>query len=114
MLPNNERLTTQRAIKAAIREKEFDLKTPLLYLAGRLNQQKNSRLVVVASKKLGEAVARNRIKRLVREAFKIVKVEFKVPVDLAIFPTRKVLSEKVVDIAEDIRRALGNIRGKDT
>ena len=108
MLPNRERLTTQREIKAATREKEFDVKTPLLYLAGRFNQLNNSRLVVVASKKLGEAVARNRIKRLVREAFKIVKLEFKAPVDLAIFPTRKVLSESVASIAGDIRRAIVN------
>lgn len=108
MLPKDERLTTQSEIKAAIREKEFEIKTPLLYLAGRKNQQKQSRLVVVASKKLGEAVARNRIRRLVREAFKLVKEKFKAPVDLAIFPTRKVLSESVLNIAGDISRALVN------
>lgn len=47
-----------------------------------------SRLGVIASKKLGGAVARNRIKRLIREVFRLNQHGFKIPVDIILYPTK--------------------------
>lgn len=47
-------------------------------------REENSRLGVVASKKVGKAVRRNRCKRLVREVFRLQRPFFRFPLDLVV------------------------------
>lgn len=57
------------------------------------SQQKQSRLGIVATRKLGGAVVRNRWKRLIREAFRLVQAELPEGLDIVVLPRRGVEPE---------------------
>lgn len=71
-----------------------------------------TRLGIVASKKLGGAVVRNRAKRLIREIFRTV-VYPGPPVDLVIIPKNALLSADVEGLRREyqaaLRRCLSNL-----
>jgi ribonuclease P protein component len=46
------------------------------------------RLGLTVSKKMGNAVARNRIKRVVREYFRLHQYDFEMPLDIVVVPKR--------------------------
>lgn len=50
----------------------------------RNNQQSVSRLGLIVSRSVGNAVKRNRVKRLIREVFRRIKTHFAFPTDLVI------------------------------
>jgi len=55
-------------------------------------------LGLVVSRKVGHAVVRNRVKRVVREYFRLHQNEFDLPLDMAIVPKRK-LDPRQLDLA---------------
>jgi len=63
-----------------------------------------TRLGIVASRKLGGAVVRNRAKRLIREIFR-VQMSPK-PCDLVIIPKRAAVGAKVADLTRDYLETL--------
>jgi ribonuclease P protein component len=62
------------------------------------------RLGIAATRKLGNAVARNRAKRLVREIFRRNKVA--PGVDVVIVPRREVLSTSLVALEREFRSSI--------
>ncbi len=62
--------------------------TPHFLLLVLENNHKQSRLGVTVSRKIGNAVVRNRVKRVVREFFRCNRSRFKSPVDLSVIAKR--------------------------
>ncbi len=76
------------------------------------SQGGTTRLGIVASRKLGGAVVRNRAKRLIREVFR-TSVHSTRPVDLVVIPKNALLSSDFEGLKREyqatIRRCLSNL-----
>jgi ribonuclease P protein component len=70
--------------------------------AGRLT----GRLGVVTSKKVGNAVARSRARRLMRESFRLHQHELGGPVDLVLVARPSIAGKKLADVERDFLRVL--------
>jgi ribonuclease P protein component len=68
----------------------------------------DSRLGIVASKKLGGAVVRNRAKRLIREMFRTNLCPGR-PADLVVIPKPSALTVRTVEFAHDYRSTLNRL-----
>lgn len=67
------------------------------------NGRAASRLGIVASRKLGGAVARNRAKRLIREMFRKRPAGRGAPVDAVVIPRRELLEAPVASLIQDFQ-----------
>lgn len=85
-----------------IRGKYFNL----IYYENNLNY---SRLGVVVSRKIGKAVARNNIKRWVREIFRRHKHLIPLPLDILVVATRGIEGVSWTEYREEYFRALNKI-----
>jgi len=107
LLPKRKRLSSEREINAVLSHRQYEKKTPLLYLVGRDNRLDHSRLCVVASKKLGKAVLRNKVRRRFARAFsKISYDSTKKGMDLVLFARSRAISSGLDDVTAELRRAL--------
>ena len=108
----SERFTKARRVR---RRREFQRVFDLsLRIKGRYftvligpNAEHTARLGIVASRKLGDAVRRNRAKRLIREVFRrsgVVAVGH--GVDFVVIPRRELLDVPYSSIESDLRTAL--------
>jgi ribonuclease P protein component len=79
----------------------------LLY--ARNENEAPTRLGIVASRKIGNAVVRNRAKRLVREAFRREKVVFGRGLDVVVIVRRPLKGLKLDDVVSEWRRAAGSV-----
>lgn len=70
------------------------------------------RLGLVASRKLGGAVARNRSKRLLRESFRRNPREGAEALDLVLIPTREILDLSGDDVACEYRERLRRLAAR--
>ena len=64
------------------------------------------RLGVITSRKVGEAVARNRARRLLREAFRLHQHDLRCPVDLVLVARNSIAGKKLVSVEQDFLKAL--------
>lgn len=110
--PQSIRLKTPDEFKA-VYDRKRSVSDALLVIYAKENTLAHSRVGLSVSKKIGNAVARNRCKRLFREAYRLSQHELPVGVDLIMIPrnvprepTVAELSESLVKLARDAARKL--------
>lgn len=81
---------------------------PALVLYVRKNRAGSSRIGITASKKIGNAVQRNRARRVIREAFRQIKSPLKGHYDLVFVARTKTVFKKSTDIYEIMLPMLTN------
>ena len=64
------------------------------------------RLGIQVKAKIGSAVRRNYIKRMVRETFRKMKHEFRQPVDLIFIAEKEILDLKCLEFRQEFRKVL--------
>ncbi len=108
----SERLTKARRVR---RRREFQRVFDLsLRVRGRYftvligpNAERTARLGIVASRKLGDAVRRNRAKRLIREVFRRSEIgAMDHGIDFVVIPRRELFGAPYSSIEFDLRTAL--------
>src|SRR5205085_9708290 len=65
-----------------------------------------SRVGVITSRKIGDAVARNRARRLLRESFRIHQHDLERPVDLVLVARNSIAGKKFTDVEKDFLEAM--------
>ena len=70
----------------------------------------SARLGVVTSKKVGNAVVRNRARRLMRECFRLHQHELGAPVDLVLVARASIVGKKLAEVERDFLRVLRQAR----
>ena len=81
---------------------------PALVLYVRKNRAGSCRIGITASKKIGNAVQRNRARRVIREAFRQIKSSLKGHYDLVFVARTKTVFKKSTDIYEIMLPMLTN------
>ena len=81
-------------------------------IANTLDQPPGSatRLGVVTSKKVGQAVARNRARRLMRESFRLHQHDLERPVDLVLVARPSIAGKSFAEVEHDFLRAIRQLR----
>ncbi len=77
-------------------------------IANWLRQPEGSpiRLGVVTSKKIGNAVIRNRARRLLRETFRLHQHDFIQPIDLVLIARQSIVKKSFGEVEKDFVQAL--------
>ena len=102
----DQRLKHAREFERARREGQR-LVSGCLILNWRFSDdQKTSRLGVVTSKKIGNAVVRSRARRLLREVFRLHQNEFKRVADMVLIARNSIAEKTYADVERDFLRAV--------
>ena len=98
--PRSCRLKTRRQY-VAVYEKGRRMASTSLVLFGLPNTQDQCRLGITVTRKVGGAVQRNRIRRIVREIFRRHRTRLAPPLDLVVNPRRSCLDRTSAEIEEE-------------
>jgi ribonuclease P protein component len=101
-----ERLTHPQDFKRVMKTgRKFYSKNFIVF--AKPNEQEFHRLGVVVSKEVGTAAYRNRIKRVLREFFRLQKHRIKGALDIIVMAKRGCVLGKYVDVKDELGRVLG-------
>ena len=95
----------------AVRAGKCSASNRLLVMYAAANGLPYSRLGLMVGKKHGDAVRRNRIKRLLREAFRLTRPQLPVGIDLIVIP-RTGSEPTLVSLSESLVRLAGRVEWK--
>jgi len=109
-LSRSERLRRARDFQRVMEEGRF-FRHPALTMAVRKNGLGFSRVGISVSRHMGKAVCRNRVKRRLREAYRLLKGEIGEPHDLVFFARTPILAYGHRETMEAMRELLrrGNL-----
>jgi ribonuclease P protein component len=102
LLPRRNRLSKEGEIKRVLKARHYEGNSPLLYLVASDNLLENSRLAVVTPKKLGNAIVRNRLRRVFAAAFSKIRHNLAKNVDFVLFPRKSAAELGMQDAKEAI------------
>lgn len=80
--------------------------TPSFVVITRPNSERQSRLGITVSAKVGNAVVRNRIKRLLRECFRQLRGEIVPSKDVLVIARKGAAHRSSAQVAGELRKAL--------
>jgi len=113
-MPSNELPPARRLRRRAEFQRVFDTGRRahgrLLTIIGAPDGAPRARLGIVASRKLGGAVVRNRAKRLIREVFRLEMTDG-VALDLVVIPKAPLLSASFSSLEQDFRATVRRCQG---
>jgi ribonuclease P protein component len=102
-LPAGERLRKRAGFLAA-QGRGRKLHTDSFFVFALINHRPLTRIGVTVSKKVGKAVERNRVKRLVREAFRRRKALFPSGLDLVFVAKRNAVDASYERVVQEIEK----------
>lgn len=113
MLQREHRLTDKRDFQRIFHHGQSFANRYLVmyYLKTRTNEP--FRVGFSVSKKVGKAVVRNRVKRLLREAFRLEKERVKEPMDFVVIARPSAAELEFAEIRQNVQHLLRNIDTKD-
>ncbi len=79
--------------------------TPYFAVYSKKNRQKINRLGITATKKIGNAVERNRAKRVIKEAYRLLEPQLPTGIDIVIVARKKAVFTKM----QVVMAALGGL-----
>jgi len=101
-LTKNERIQKSREFEEIFKKGERYSTENFLVII-HPNHYERRRLGIVVSRKTGNAVERNRIKRLVKEFFRLNKVQFPESCDLLFVVKRRLQKSNYATVCEELR-----------
>jgi len=97
-----ERLKKRREFDAAF-ERGRRFRGRLVMLVAAPNDVPHPRLGIIASRRVGGAVRRNRAKRLLREAFRLNKDRLRAPLDVVMIASPRLPEMRFADVEAEVR-----------
>lgn len=107
-LPRTDRVRRRSAFRR-IQSEGRRVHTQHFILIQRASEAGRRRLGITVTKKIGNAVARNRVKRVVREAFRLHRDLFTPSVDIVFIAKRGAPTLGLAEVLEQLRKAQKSI-----
>jgi ribonuclease P protein component len=110
-LPRQERLRKRAEFTAVQgRGKKLHTERFLVFILPRREPLAPSRIGVTVSRKVGGAVVRNRVKRLLREAFRRRKTLFPKGLDIVFIAKQTAQKSELADVVRELERLCNKLR----
>lgn len=109
--PRSLRLTARRQF-LAVYEGGYRVRSASFTLFGLRNDVGHCRLGITVTRKIGGAVVRNRVKRVVRDIFRRRRAEYDMPVDLVVNAHRSIVVRESRELEQELLSALRRLARK--